>query len=132
MLALPAIVGLWMIVWQSEWLRQPNLTINLFTGIGTWMCGAALVMATNKATDSNGHSIRLMLMVGTPIVFLAFLIVSYVQRSDLTLHYTLDFADLARVALLSFVIVAQLYWVLRIPASIGRALGRMLRSRSSS
>ena len=132
MLLLPAVVGLWMIVWRSDWARQPDLVVNLFNGVGTWMCVAAIVLATKNSTDANGHSIRLLLIVGTPFVFLAFLLVTYLQRQDATLHYTVDFADLARVALISFLIVAQLYWVLRILASTARSLSRFVWRSSST
>lgn len=132
MLLLPVIVGLWIVAWQSRWLREPDLTVTLMSGVATWMCGGVLFLAAGKSTDVNGHSIRLMVVVGTPLVFFAFLSFAYLQRSDPSLRYRLDLPDLVRVGLLSFGIVAEIYWVLRILATIVRRLGFARRHETAS
>jgi len=118
-LLLPAIVGIWMVIWQSQWLREPALVFNLLNGVTAWMCGAALLFAVRGSKDDRGYSVRLMLTVGTPVMFLAFAVFSYLQRTDpMTLRYTFDVTGLVRIALLCFTLVVQIYWMLRIFASV--------------
>ncbi|PAY18079.1 hypothetical protein CKO51_19005 [Rhodopirellula sp. SM50] len=118
LLLAPLLVGVWLVVWQSPWLREPGMVFNLFNGVTVWMCGVALLIAVRDKKDGQGYSIRLMLSVGTPVVFLTVVAFEYLQRADPEiLRHTVDATGLLRVALASFMVVVQIYWILRILAS---------------
>ena len=132
MLLLPVLVGMWMVVWQSQWLDEPNVIVTLLTGVSTWMCGAALLLALRKSKDGQGHSIRLMLVVGTPFVFLAIVFFGYQQRGDVALRYTVDATDVLRIAFTSFSLVAQIYWALSLSVFAVRWLGGLWRGQTAT
>ncbi|WP_167546601.1 serine/threonine protein kinase [Stieleria maiorica] len=133
LLLAPLLVGVWMVIWRSPWLREPGLVFNLFHGVTAWMCGAALLIAVRDKTDGRGNAIRLILSVGTPVVFLVLVVFAYLQRTDPdTLQHRVDATGLLRVALFSFTIVVQLYWMLRIAASAVRWVsGRLGRQATA-
>ncbi|QDV47221.1 Serine/threonine-protein kinase PknB [Stieleria neptunia] len=133
LLLAPLLVGIWMVIWQSPWLREPNLLINLLNGVTAWMCGVALLIALRDKQDGRGDSIRLMLSVGTPVVFLALVVFAYLLRPDpQNLRHTVDVAGIARVALFSFAVVVQIYWILRILASAVHRIGRLLGRQAAT
>ncbi|MDV6029035.1 MAG: serine/threonine protein kinase [Phycisphaera sp. RhM] len=133
LLLAPLLVGVWMVTWQRPWLREPGLVFHLFNGVTAWMCGVALLIAVRDQKDGQGDSIRLMLSIGTPVVFLVLVAFAYLQRPDPEiLRHSIDAMGLLRVALLSLVVVVQVYWILRILASaVRRIRGRMGRQATT-
>ncbi len=133
LLLAPLLVGVWMVIWQSPWLREPGLVFHLFNGVTAWMCGVALFIAVRDKQDGQGYSIRLMFSIGTPVVFLALVAFAYLQRADPEiLHHSIDATGLLRVALISFFVVVQVYWVLRILASALRRISGLLGRQATT
>ncbi|WP_182868750.1 serine/threonine protein kinase [Rhodopirellula sp. JC639] len=129
----PLLVGVWMVIWRSPWLREPGMVFNLFHGVTAWMCGFALIIAVRNKVDGRGNSIRLMLSFGTPVVFLTLVLFAYLQRTDPEiLSHRIDATGLLRVALFSFTIVVQLYWMLRIMASAVRRISGLLGRQATA
>ncbi len=103
--------------------------LTIGNGVTLWMVASALSLAVRRPTDGNGYSVRLMLVVGSPVVFMAMVFFSFFQARDPNLQYTYDASSLAKVALLSLTLVVQLYWVLRLFGSSIRWLQRTLGRR---
>ncbi|KAA5538754.1 serine/threonine protein kinase [Roseiconus nitratireducens] len=126
----PVVAGTAIVLWQSRWIHQPSLLAQLLPGVGVWLTLATLAIAKRHRRDADGGNVRLMLSVGTPVVFAAMVGFAFVQSREPGFRYVVSWTDLAGVLLTSLMLVAQLYWMLRLPVAATRRLRQFFSPRA--
>ena len=109
----PPVVMLFLIVWSSEWIQTPGRFWHVLGGASALMVPGMFYIAFKHGKSvGRFRDDRLHVISSIVLIFVAFLLVGYVQASDPEYHYVFEWSDLFKLLWYSVCTTAQIFCLL--------------------
>ena len=127
----PPIVLLSLIVWNTSWAHEPSLFVNLLSGSGWLLSGAAIIVALREREPDDllrGKS-WMVVVFGTLLAFVATFTGEFSQATDPTIRYVFAWQDAVQLFITSICATGYMYWLLRLCHGMIRWFGKRQAER---